>query len=88
MAQQPYTLDTMPAKGVFSITPADGAGLDTTWGKPIRGIYVGVTGNISFIGLDGVTADLPNATAGAVYQIPMLRVNSTSTTATSLRGLV
>lgn len=88
MAQQPYNLDTVPARGLFAITPADGSGLDTVWGRPIRGIYVGVTGNISFIGLDGVTADIPNAAAGAIYQIAMLRVNSSGTTATSLRGLI
>lgn len=86
MPQQPYTLDALGAKGVITITPTDGTGL--LWSFPIRGIYVGGAGNISFIGLDGVTADIPSAVAGSILQIPMLRVNSAGTTATLLRGLI
>lgn len=83
----PYTLDTLPAKGVFTITPADGAGLQ--WATPARGFYVGGgTGTITAISLDGVQFDMAGLVTGQIYQIGLLRVLATGTGATNIRGLI
>lgn len=62
----------------------------TNFANPCRGIYVGVTGNVSLIPLvgDGVTPVVfKNAQAGSVIPAIATRVNATGTTATDLIGM-
>ena len=72
-----------PADGAFSITTSDANDLE----RHIRGIYVGVAGNIQINTLDGRTVIIVGAVAGSVLPIGAIRVWTTNTTASSLLGL-
>ena len=64
-----------------AIVPSDTALLN------IRGIYVGVTGNISLLTYGGNAITLTGVLAGTILPIETSRINATGTTATSLVGL-
>ncbi len=49
-----------------------------------RWLYVGVTGNITYVKWDGTTQLLKNLAAGVWHPIYSIRVNSTGTTATDM----
>ena len=53
----------------------------------VRGIYVGVTGNISLLTAGGNAITLTAVLAGTILPIETSRINATGTTATSLVGL-
>lgn len=57
---------------------------DVPYGEKMRGIYVGVTGNISFTDLSGNIQTLIGLAAGAIHPIWSLQINSAGTTATSI----
>jgi|JI10StandDraft_1071094.scaffolds.fasta_scaffold27470_2 hypothetical protein len=71
-----------PATGVFAITPADGVVL----AKPTRAIRATGAGNVSLVGVDGVTA-LCAFLAGETRVIRAKIINATLTTATGLEGM-
>jgi hypothetical protein len=73
-----------PAQGGFAVTPSDT--VDFT--EYARGLYVGVTGNVVVVAFDGSVLTFVGVPAGAVLPIVCRRVNATSTTATSILGLV
>lgn len=74
-----------PAADFYAITPSDSA--DET--EAFRGIYVGVGGDVAVAPLDGSAAVVfKNAGAGTTIPVRGVRVNSTSTTATDLVGLL
>jgi hypothetical protein len=73
-----------PAGDAFTITPSD----STDFANDTRGIYVGVTGNVSAVMQTGVTVVFIAVPAGTVLPIRVHRVNSTGTTASSLVGLL
>lgn len=78
-----------PARELFAITPHD----STNFNQAIRGIYVGSGGDIAVVTQDTTGADrtvvvFKNAVAGSIIPVQATRVNSTSTTATDLVGLV
>ncbi len=81
----PYLFESSPAKGLISVTPADGSTLQ--WATPIRGFICTAGGVVNVVALDGSTALVPVA-ANTVYQIAALRIQATSTTATGIVGLV
>jgi hypothetical protein len=56
-------------------TPSQGA---------FRALYVGVTGNVAYVGLDGVNADIPNAAVG-YHPVAGKKVLHTGTAASSIR---
>jgi len=58
--------------------------LDTQYGEKMRGIYVAVTGDVSFIALDGSTVTLIGLVAGVIHPIWSLQINSALTTATGI----
>jgi len=58
--------------------------LDTAYGEKMRGIYVGVTGDVSFIDLSGNTQTLVGLAPGVIHPIWSLQINSAGTTATSI----
>lgn len=72
-----------PATGAFAITPSD----STDFSTAVRGIYVGVGGDVVVVCKEGGAVTFKNAVAGSVIPIRATRVNSTSTTATNLVGL-
>lgn len=69
----------------FAITPHNST--DFTQGY-VRGIYVGVTGDVVAVGQNGTAITFKNVPQGSVLPIEAKRVNSTGTTATDLVGLV
>jgi hypothetical protein len=70
-------------KGSAVITPSDTVNLTRS---PTQAIYVGVSGNISVLLLDGSTANLLSVPIG-LLPVQALRVNATGTTATNLVAL-
>lgn len=58
--------------------------LDTPYTEKMRWLYVGVTGNISFIDWTGNTVTLVGLVAGVWHPIYTLQINSAGTTATSI----
>lgn len=73
-----------PATTGFAITPHD----STDFTFVTRGIYVGVGGDIVIVMKSGGALTFKNAVAGSVIPVRATRVNSTSTTATNLIGLL
>ena len=71
------------AQSFFTITTSD----TVNFGAVVRGIYVGTTGNVVAIGEDGVAVTFTAVPAGMILPIRAKRVNSTSTTASTLVGL-
>jgi len=51
-----------------------------TTSENARWIYVGTTGNLSYVKWDGTTETLPNLAAGVWHPIPSLKINSSGTT--------
>lgn len=58
--------------------------LDTQYGEKMRWMYVGVTGNVSYVKWDGTTQVLVGLAAGVCHPIHSLMINSVGTTATSI----
>ncbi len=72
-----------PARQSETVSPSDTVDLTT----PSRGIYVGVTGNITVIMLNGTTQLFSNVPVG-VLPVRVTRVKATGTTATNMVALV
>jgi len=75
---------TSPARGAFTITPAN----DTDLSEPTRAIYVGGTGHISVTMFSGDEVVFNSVQAGSFLPIRVKRVKSTGTTATNLIGVL
>lgn len=74
---------TWPSGKVFAVTPHN----STNFTKEVRMLYVGVGGNIVVVNLDDSTTTFINVPGGThIGPFFIKRVNSTSTTATSLVG--
>lgn len=58
--------------------------LDQQYGEKMRGIYVGASGNVSFVDLSGNTQVLQGLAAGVIHPVWSLQINSASTTATGI----
>src|SRR5690349_4549097 len=71
------------ASALIPITPSDTVSL----AQKVRGIYVGVSGNVSIVDSQGNTQVLTNVPVG-LLDIRASRVNSTGTTASGLVGLI
>lgn len=72
------------ARKAFAITPNDNADLATF----TRGLYVGVSGDVSVILIDDSAAvTFVGLAAGIVHPIAAKRVRSSATTATSIVGV-
>jgi hypothetical protein len=77
-------LPPSPASYARSITPTDGVAL----AQETRGIYVGVTGDLTVILTgDTVAVTFKAVPAGSLLPIAVKQVNATGTTASSLVGL-
>lgn len=75
---------TGPICGGFDITPDDASDLLTM----TRAIMVSGAGDLSVILKDGDTLVVPGLTPGVIYPLRVVRVLSTGTTATGLKGLL
>jgi hypothetical protein len=56
----------------------------TQYGEKMRWLYVGVTGDVSYVKWDGTTQVLVGLAAGVFHPIYSLMINSAGTTATSI----
>lgn len=74
---------TVPSAAAFAVTPSN----TVNFTNPTRGLYVGGTGDVVAI-VGGSPVTFVAVPAGTVLPIVATRVNSTSTTATSIVGLV
>lgn len=68
----------------FSITPSD----STNFTNVARAIYVGTGGNVVLVTQMGTVLTFANVPAGTTLGVRAKRVNSTSTTASNLIGLL
>lgn len=73
-----------PASDAFDIVPDDGQDLPFV----TRGLYVGGTGNVRLVTLEGSTTTFKNLSAGTVLPVSASRVLATGTTVSDLIGLV
>lgn len=77
-----FRLATGPARtGNVILGTAYGANGQTEFAS---WLWVGTTGNISYVKWDGTTQVLPNAIAGMWHRIYSITINSSGTTATGL----
>lgn len=72
-----------PGEQFFAITPHD----STNFAQTVRGIYVGVTGDVVVVNEANAAITFVGVPAGTLLPVFAIRVNSTSTTASSLVGL-
>lgn len=71
-----------------AITKSDATNIATVGAaSPVRGIYVGGTGNLVAVFPNGETATFSGIPAGTILPITVIRVNSTNTTATNMLAL-
>jgi hypothetical protein len=80
MSQQ----DTNSASQARTITPSDSAANNF---HPTRGVWVGGAGTVVAAMVDGGTSTFVGVPAGTLLPIQVVRINSTSTTATSMLAL-
>lgn len=74
-----------PATDSVAITKSDVTDLS---GLKIKGIWVGVAGDVAIIGLRGTVSVVFTAPAGSIIPIMPSKVMSTGTTASGLVGLI
>lgn len=73
------------AQGAISVTPSDTVNITFPSGTNYsKGIYVGVSGDLKVIMVDGTNITFTNIAAGIFQPISAKRVLSTGTTATGI----
>ena len=72
-----------PARGGFVVTPSDSTDLS----HETRAIYVGASGDLSLVMVDGSAVVLCGIVAGSLLPVRAIRVPATGTTADLLVGL-
>jgi hypothetical protein len=84
MASTTESLDLMvPGRTFFAVTPHDSTDFTTN----ARSLYIGVTGDVTAVALDGTSATFVAVPAGSILPIRCKRVNATGTDADSIVGL-
>ena len=73
---------TSPAVDYYAITPAD-----SDLVRPVRALYVGVSGNITVTNPKGGSVLFSNVPAGSILPVSAIRVSATGTTATGIVGI-
>jgi len=71
-----------PFVRAVDVTPSDSTVIPAT-----RGLWVGTTGNVSVVLLDGTTVTLVAPALGVAHELRVVRVRSTGTTAGSIVAL-
>lgn len=87
-ALDPYGF-TGPTRVMAGVARTGSVVLDTPYGtngnaEYARWLYVGVTGNVTYVKWDGTTQTLVGLAAGVWHPIYSIQINSSGTTATSL----
>lgn len=72
----------IPAERASSVTPNDSTNFE-----PTRGIYAGASGDLHVLMANGDEATFVGLAAGVVHPLSVVRVYSTSTTATGILAL-
>jgi hypothetical protein len=67
----------------FAVTKSDTVGFSYI----ARALYVGTTGDVAVVGLDGVAVTFTAVPAGALLPVMCIRVNSANTSASNIVGL-
>ena len=75
---------TGPVRTMSGVGKASNVTLDTRFGEYAIWLYVGVTGNVSYVQWDGTTQALTGLAAGVWHPICCIQVNSSGTTATNI----
>ncbi len=75
---------TGPTRAMAGVARTLNPTLDVQYGEKMRWIYVGVSGNVSYVKYDGTTQVLVGLAAGVFHPIYSLQINSAGTTATSI----
>lgn len=78
-----YRDPSQPATNGVVVVPSDSIDFLT----PMRGIYVGVGGDINVVMLSGEVLLFENVPGGVILPTHCVRVNLTNTTATNMLGL-
>jgi len=78
-----YGAEIMPAGHAEAVTPHD----STNFAREMEGLYVGVTGDVVVVLPSGTAITFVGVPAGTILPVRCIRVNSTSTTATSIVAL-
>jgi hypothetical protein len=76
----PFGLTEGPARAVAPVVRTGTITFDQDYGEHARYLYVGTSGDLSYVEFDGTTETLPNAAAGIWHWICSIRVNSSGTT--------
>ena len=77
-------LKTGPTRIMSGVVRTLNPTLDVQYNEFMTWLYIGVTGNVSYIKWDGTTQVLVGLAAGVWHPIYSLQINSASTTATSI----
>ena len=75
---------TGPTRTMSGVARTMNAVADTQYGEKMRWMYVGVSGNVSYVKWDGTTQVLVGLAAGVFHPIYSLMINSSGTTATNI----
>lgn len=75
---------TGPTRTMSGVARTLDAVNDTQYGEKMRWLYVGVTGDVSYVKWDGTTQVLVGLAAGVFHPIYSLMINSAGTTATNI----
>ena len=74
-----------PGVGCFAISPSN---TDNYTQGVARALYVGVTGNVALVNVDGTAVTWVACPAGLIIPVHSKRVNVTNTSASSLVGIL
>ncbi len=77
-------LKTGPTRIMSGVVRTLNPVLDTQYGEFMTWLYVGVTGNVSYVKWDGTTQVLTGLAAGVWHPIYSVMINSSGTTATGI----
>lgn len=75
---------TGPTRTMSGVARTGTVSLDARYGEFARWLYLGVTGNVSYVKWDGTSQTLVGLAAGVWHPIFSIQVNSSGTTATGL----
>lgn len=75
---------TGPTRTMSGVARTANVTLDTPYEEFARWLYVGVTGNVSYVKWNGESQTLVGLAAGVWHPIYSIAVNTTGTTATNL----
>ena len=78
------TDNAAPGVYSFAVTPSD----TVNFASIPRAFYVGVTGDVVLVNTDGTTAAWTAVPAGMIIPCGAIRINSTSTSASGIIGIL